>query len=194
MINPYAESSALERQKQQKREEILDDGMDLTRFHFAPFLPDNIKRLRVVPGEDADTILTYANLASREVEYARKRIEKYTRRHKLIKKFIHDSEGRRTKKTSDVSPQFYQYAMLDDDGYIFYWQNAKGTAVNLPPELRPDIDTVTQEISGRLALMSATKNEEMIVKTLENTNQTFLPSYHLPAQSVNPAIKEAESQ
>jgi hypothetical protein len=177
----WEEQAALERQKQNTRDEILDDGIKTVHDQFDPFLPKGVEKIRIVPGEEAENIREWATLAAREKRYAEKRIAQYVRDHRLTKVFIRDRDRQPVSIQSDIGSDLLRYALRDDQGFYYYLEERGGRPHRLPEYLGADITPVTDEISGRLAIMSASKNEEMITNTLEKPQPLPYPTYP-PAQ------------
>lgn len=191
-INGFVEQTAIERQRQQQRDEILDDGFALIKERFAPFIPRDVEKLRIIPGEEASLIQEWATLASAEERYARERAEEWIKDHGWKRVYVKGKEGTKTRNVQDVGPELYRYACVDSKGFLYYFVNDEGRPDNLPEYLGVDIGPITDEISGRLVIMSAAKSEEMIAKTLENTAHVPYPIFPShPAQQVPP--KEVES-
>lgn len=185
------EQAALERQKQDTRNDFLDDGVRTVREQFATFLPDGVEKIRIIPGEEAENIREWATLAAREVRYAEQRISRYARDHRLTQVYVRDREKRRTTALDDVGQELYPYILADREGYIYYYRDRSGNFCKLPDYLATDIRPITDEIAGRLAMMSATKNEEMIANTLERPGQVTYPSYPVAPRAV-PLVQEDE--
>ena len=192
-MGPDYRDNAVQKMKQAKRDELMDDGFKLSHELYRPFVPNGIEKVRLVPGEEAERLQTMATMASIALEYQETRARRWFQTHGWTQNYLTDVDGNRTIDPRYVKKDKAMYVREDKEGFLFYWVDKHGLAVNPPAYLKSDFSGIQFYIYSTLSIMTSTKVEQLIETTYETPERSEM-HLQLPPQRTNgQAGKEVES-
>ena len=193
-MGPDYRDNAVQKMKQAKRDELMDDGFKLSHELYRPFVPNGIEKVRLVPGEEAERLQTMATMASIALEYQETRARRWFQTHGWTQNYLTDVDGNRTIDPRYVKKDKAMYVREDKEGFLFYWVDKHGLTVNPPAYLKSDFSGIQFYIYSTLSIMTSTKVEQLIETTYETPERSEMPlQLPVPQRTNGQASKEVES-
>lgn len=188
----YRSDDAVQKMKQAKRDELMDDGFKLSHELYRPFVPNGVDKVRLVPGDEAERLQTMATMASIALTYQEGRARRWFQTHGWTQIYLTDADGNRTSDPRYIKKDKAVYVREDKDGNLFYWVDRHGLALHPPAYLKSDFSGIQFYIYSTLSIMTSTKTEQLIETTYETPERSEMPLQLPPQRTNGQAGKEVE--